>query len=314
MRVVALAGGVGGAKLAQGLAEELPDKRVTIVVNTGDDELFHGLHVSPDLDTVMYTLAGIANSETGWGLEGETFHFLDSIERYGVPTWFKLGDRDLATHVRRTELLSEGYSLSYITEELCRRLGISADVVPMSDDSVRTVIQSVEGDLPFQEYFVRRRCEPALVDVSFVGAESATMAPKFSAALISADALIFCPSNPIVSIGPILAIPGVEEAIRAFRGPKIAVSPIIDSQAIKGPAAKMMGELGLDVSSVGIARHYSGLSDVMVIDELDKGKATEISQLGMSVEIRNTIMDSSESKRVFAKEIIKMAKDYGNRD
>ena len=304
--ILALAGGVGGAKLALGLARVLPPEALTIVVNTGDDETFHGLHVCPDLDTVMYTLAGLANTETGWGVSGETFHALEALERYGAPAWFRLGDSDLATHIRRTDLLRQGWSLSEITQELCGRLGVPrhVGVVPMSDDSVRTVALTDEGELAFQEYFVHRGCEPRITGVRFNGASTAGMAPGFVQALASAGAIVFCPSNPLVSIGPILAVPGVREAIASFKGRRIAVSPIVGGQALRGPAAKMMAELGEEVSCVGVARRYLGLCDVMVIDEVDRKHAPAIEALGMQAAVANTIMQTDDDKAALAREVL----------
>ena len=302
--ILALAGGVGGAKLVLGLSRLLPPESLTAVVNTGDDETFHGLHVSPDMDTVMYTLAGLANPDTGWGLAGETFRTLEALERYAVPTWFRLGDADLATHIRRTDLLRRGWSLSDVAGELCARLGIRHPVVPMSDDPVRTTVLTDEGDLPFQEYFVRRRCEPRMTGVRFEGAEGARIAPAFAAALARAKGIVFCPSNPLVSIGPILAIPGVREAIASFRGPRIAVSPIVGGQAVKGPAAKMMAEMGEEVSCVGTAWRYRGLCDVMVIDEVDREQSSAIEALGMRVLVANTVMHADEEKVALAREVV----------
>ncbi len=311
--ILALAGGVGGAKLALGLSRVLPPEALTVVVNTGDDETFHGLHVCPDLDTVMYTLAGLANPETGWGLRGETFRALETLERYGAPAWFRLGDADLATHIRRTDLLRQGWSLSEVTQALCGRLGIQQTVAPMSDDPVRTVALTEEGDLAFQEYFVHRQCEPRITGVRFDGAATAKVASGFAAALASDGAIVFCPSNPLVSIGPILAMPGVRERVAAFKGPRIAVSPIVSGQALRGPAAKMMAELGEEVSCVGIARRYQGLCDVLVIDEEDRTHASAIEALGMHAAITNTIMQTDDAKIALAREVLTLSKVKGSR-
>ena len=306
--ILALAGGVGGAKLALGLSRVLAPEDLTIVVNTGDDETFHGLHVSPDLDTVMYTLAGLANPETGWGLAGETFRTLEALERLGAPAWFRLGDADLATHIRRTDLLCQGWTLSEVTTELCSRLGVPRHigVVPMTDDPVRTVALTDEGELPFQEYFVKRGCEPRISGVRFDGAESARMAPAFLQALAEAQAIVVCPSNPLVSIGPILAVPGVREAIARFRGLRVAVSPIVGGHALRGPAAKMMAEMDEEVSCVGVARRYQGLCDVMVIDEVDREHAPAIEALGMRVAVANTVMQSDDDKAGLAQEVLRL--------
>jgi LPPG:FO 2-phospho-L-lactate transferase len=309
--ILALAGGVGGAKLALGLALVLPPGALTVVVNTGDDDAFHGMHVSPDLDTVMYTLAGMANRETGWGLSGETFRTLEAMEQYGAPTWFRLGDADLATHIRRTDLLRQGWSLSRVTHELCARLGVVPSVVPMSDDPVRTIVLTDEGELAFQEYFVHRRCEPRITGTRFEGADSARIAPAFARAMASTEALLFCPSNPLMSMGPILAVPGVREAIASFSGPRIAVSPIVGGQALRGPAAKMMAELGEQVSCVGVARRYQGLCDIMVIDDVDRMQAPAIEALGMAVHVTNTIMESEEDKKALALEVLAIVEGSG---
>ncbi|MFQ5860343.1 MAG: 2-phospho-L-lactate transferase [Dehalococcoidia bacterium] len=304
--VLALAGGVGGAKLALGLARVLPPEQLVIVVNTGDDEEFHGLHVSPDLDTVMYTLAGLANPETGWGIAGDTFYTLELLERLGAPTWFRLGDRDFATHIRRTELLRRGWTLSEVTGELCRRLGVEHTVAPMSDDPVRTAVLTNEGELPFQEYFVRRRCEPRLRGLRFQGVEQARPSPGFDAALQEAGALVICPSNPIVSIDPILALQGVRERIAALACPRVAVSPIVGGEAVRGPAAKMLRELGEGSSSLSIARRYLGLCDALIIDQSDRHLAGEIEALGMAVEVTPTLMTSDEDKVALARKVCEL--------
>ena len=305
--VLALAGGVGGAKLALGLSRVLPRESLTVVVNTGDDETFHGLHVSPDLDTVMYTLAGLSNPEMGWGLAGESFRTLEALGRYGAPIWFGLGDVDLATHIRRTELLAQGWTLSRVTQELCTRLGVLHAVVPMSDDPVRTRAVTVEGELAFQEYFVHRLCEPVISAVRFQSAESAAISPGFQRALESADCIVFCPSNPLVSIGPILAVPGVRDAIASFSGPRIAVSPIVGGAALRGPAAKMMSELGEDVSCVGVARRLQGLCDTLVIDKVDEPLVPAIEAMGMAAAVTGTVMETDDDKTRLAREVLAMA-------
>ena len=305
--VLALSGGVGGAKLALGLSQVLAPERLTIVVNTGDDEEFHGLHVAPDLDTVMYTLAGVVNSETGWGLAGESFHALDMLKRYGAPTWFQLGDRDLATHIVRRQRLDEGRTLSEVTEELCHRLGIRHRVYPMSDQPVRSVVETDEGDLAFQNYFVERKCEPVVKSLRFEGARDATPAPEFARALREASTLVFCPSNPWLSVDPILSVPGVRQAVQSFRGRRLAVSPIIGGKALKGPAAKVMSELGYEVSSVGIASYYRDLVDTLVIDEADEAHASSIQRLGLSTHTTGTVMQALDDKIKLAREICRIA-------
>ncbi len=305
--VLALTGGVGGAKLALGLTHALPPERLTIVVNTGDDQEFHGLTVSPDLDTVMYTLAGVVNSETGWGLADESFESLAMLERYGEATWFRLGDRDLATHIVRHKLLQSGKTLTEVTAELASRLNVRHAIVPMSDSAVRTLVFTKDGQLPFQDYFVRLRCRPVVEKLEFEGHESAKPSPSFSSALSHSKALIFCPSNPWLSIDPILAIPGVREAIRSFRGPRIAVSPIVGGRAVKGPAAKIMAELGLEVSVVGIARYYHGLCDALVIDREDEALKESVEREDMRVVVTQTMMKAMADKKRLARECLEVA-------
>ncbi len=298
--VVALAGGVGGAKLALGLAKTLPSERLTIVVNTGDDEVFHGLHVSPDLDTVMYALAGLTNPQTGWGIADDSFAALSMLERYGAPTWFNLGDMDLATHVRRTELLKLDWTLSQVAQELCQSLGVRHPVVPMTDAKVSTIVETDEGDLSFQVYFVERQCQPVVRGIRFENAETAGMADGFLTALDCATGICFCPSNPFLSIAPILAVSGARERIASFSGTRVVVSPIVGGKALRGPAAKLLGELGHEVSCVGVARYYQGLCDVFVIDEMDRGYADTIRDLGMTVSVTSTVMDTDEDKATLA--------------
>jgi LPPG:FO 2-phospho-L-lactate transferase len=288
--IVALAGGVGGAKMAFGLSRVLPPEQLTIIVNTADDFEHLGLHVAPDLDTVMYTLAGLANPETGWGLAGETWGFMSAIERLGGPSWFRLGDHDIATHVLRSERLRAGERLTEVTAELCAALGIRCAVLPMSDDPVRTMVETPTGILPFQEYFVHLKCEPAVRGFSFAGAATAKPSERALAALAQAEAIVFCPSNPFVSVAPILAVAGLDKAIRTAKAPIVAVSPIIGGAAVKGPAAKMMLELGLDVSVVGIASHYRKLVDGLVLDEADAVLAPAVEATGLRASVMPTLM------------------------
>ncbi len=293
---LALAGGVGGAKLALGLSKTLPPHRLVMIVNTGDDEEFHGLNVSPDLDTVMYTLSELANPDTGWGLAGETFESLKMLSNYGAPTWFNLGDKDLATHLRRTQLLRQGWSLSQVTQHLCRRLGIQHTIAPMTDDTVRTMVDTTEGLLAFQEYFVHRRCQPETKAVQFRGAGAAKPSPTLDAALASASSLVFCPSNPFLSIDPILAVGNVRQRVRSFKGPRVVVSPIVGGAAIRGPAAKMMREMGHPVSSAGVAQRYQGLCDLFILDRADAHEAEAIRSLGMEPHVTNTVMNTTQDK------------------
>lgn len=288
---LALAGGVGGAKLAAGL-DRLLGEALTVVVNTGDDFEHLGLQVSPDLDTVMYTVAGLNNTATGWGLAGETWSFMAMLERLGGETWFRLGDQDLAIHVERTRRLAAGVSLSDITALLCRRLGVRCRVAPMSDEPVRTVVLTDQGELAFQHYFVRLHCEPRVRSLRFEGAATAPMSATFSEAFADAslEGIVVCPSNPYLSIQPILEVSGVLEALRHRRVPAVAVSPIIGGQALKGPAAKIMRELGYVPSAVEVAKHYQGLIDGFVIDHADAALSKDIESLGVRACITDTIM------------------------
>ena len=299
--VLALAGGVGGAKLVLGLSKALPADQLTIVVNTGDDTIFHGLHVSPDLDTVMYALAGLTNTETGWGVAGDTFNSLGQLKRFGSPVWFNLGDKDLATHIRRTELLRNGSTLSEATTHLCASLDIGNRVVPMTDDPVHTLVETADGVLPFQTYFVREQCQPVTLAIRYEGAEDARPSPGFLEAMETASHLIICPSNPFLSVDPILALPGVRQRLERFAGKRLAVSPIVGGEAVRGPAGKLMGELGHDVSCVGVARYYQGLCDIFIIDEVDEGCSREIEALGMKVHSAPTIMNNDEDKERLAR-------------
>jgi LPPG:FO 2-phospho-L-lactate transferase len=312
--IVALAGGVGGAKLADGLAAVIGND-LAVVVNTGDDFEHFGLTVSPDLDTVMYTLAGIANPETGWGISGESWNFLDQATRLGAPAWFRIGDRDLATHVLRSARLRRGERLTSITADLCRRLGIKAQILPMSDEPVRTIVQTPEGPLAFQEYFVARRCEVAVTGFAFEGVERARLSKEIQATLQHAAlaAIVICPSNPFVSIDPILAVPGLRDLLRARKVPMVAVSPIIGSAAVKGPAAKMMQELGRTVSAATVAAHYRDLADGIVIDAADGGLAAQIKAGGMAVRVAPTLMRSPADRRDLALACLDFARDIASR-
>jgi LPPG:FO 2-phospho-L-lactate transferase len=301
--ILALAGGVGGAKLAAGLQEVLGGE-LTVAVNTGDDFEHLGFHISPDLDTVMYTLAGISNTATGWGLAGETWAFMEMLEKLAGETWFQLGDKDLAVHAERTRRLAAGESLSSITAALCARLGVTARVVPMSDDPVRTVVLTDGGELAFQDYFVRLKCEPALKGLRFDGASAARMSQGFAAALDAAEAIVICPSNPWLSVKPVLEVPGVEKKLRSHRVPVAAVSPIVGGRAIKGPAAKIMRELGHEASALEVARHYRGLADVFVLDNADAALADEVRALGMKPLVTDTVMRDTEISAALARRVL----------
>lgn len=286
---IALCGGIGGAKLALGLSKVLPADRLTIVVNTGDDFAHLGLHISPDIDTVLYTLAGLANQKLGWGLEGETWAHMSALERLGGPTWFQLGDQDLATHVLRTHMLKDRLKLSEVTRQIAARLGVGPAVVPMSDSPVATVVETHEGALGFQVYFVQRRCEPRVTGIRFVGAETAVPAPAVRRAFAAPDlaGIIICPSNPWLSIAPMLAMPGLRQALAERRVPAIAVSPLVGGAAIKGPTAKIMSELGIPLTQASIVAHYQGLIDGLMLDRADAGEAPG---LGVATDVTGTVM------------------------
>lgn len=306
--IVALAGGVGGAKLADELAALL-GSALTVIVNTADDFEHLGLPISPDLDTVMYTLAGTANAETGWGVAGETWSFLDQVVRMGAPSWFRLGDRDLATHVLRAAALRSGRTLTEVTAELCRHLGIAARVLPMSDDTVRTIVHSAEGDLPFQEYFVARKCEVPVTGFAFAGIERARPTDAVREALQAKEleAILVCPSNPFVSVDPILSLPGFRSLVAGAGVPVIAVSPIIAGAAVKGPAAKMMRELGLAVSPLTVASHYRGLVTDFVMDTADAALASAVAALGMAVHLTDILMRDPADRRRLAEQCLAFA-------
>ena len=304
--VLALSGGIGGAKLALGLYRILPPGALMVAANTGDDFEHLGLAISPDIDTLLYTLAGLDNPELGWGRRDETWTFIKALDSLGGETWFNLGDGDLATHVERTRRLAAGESLSQIADDFRRRLGISARLLPMSDDRVRTRLRTAEGWLDFQDYFVRQRCRPVVREIAFAGADQARPQPNFLAALADKNlrAVVICPSNPFISIDPILSLPGIREALRACQAPVVAVSPIIGGKAVKGPTAKMMAELGLPVNAAAVARHYGELLDHYVADETD---ANEIGDLGLPVTVTRTFMLSLEDREALARVVLEAA-------
>jgi len=308
--ILALAGGVGGAKLARGLANVLAPDELMVVVNTGDDFEHLGMHISPEVDTVVYTVAGINDPIQGWGVAGETWGFMRALETLGGETWFRLGDRDLAVHVERTRRLRKGETLSSITSDFCERLGIRHRIVPMSDDPVPTIVHTNEGPLSFQDYFVRRRSEPVVTGLEFSGVEQARMAEAISSAASSESlaAVVICPSNPYLSISPILAVPGVRSILEHRRVPAIAVSPLVGGRALKGPAAKIMQELGKEPSSLEIARFYRGLIDVLVLDHTDVVLAESIRSLGITPVITNTIMREDEDRSDLASRVIGLAR------
>mgnify|MGYP000349374502 FL=1 len=306
--IVALAGGVGGSKLVEGLARVVsPPEDLAVIVNTADDQEFYGLHVSPDLDTVMYTLAGIVNKETGWGIENDTFDALSMLGRYGEETWFCLGDRDLATHILRTRELRKGRSLTEVTADLAERLGVRPRILPMCDDPVRTIVLTPEGELQFQEYFVKRRASDPVVGVRFEGIDRARPTPPVLSALREAEAIIICPSNPIVSVGPILSLPGFREALQETQAVKIAVSPLAAGRAFKGPTVEMMRGLGYEASAFGVASLYRDFLHVVIIDERDAELVPRIEELGIRAVIRPVAMYTLEEKVALAKAVLEVA-------
>lgn len=298
LKIVALAGGVGGAKLAHGLAQILPPEDLTVIVNTGDDFEHFGLYICPDLDTVCYTLAGLANPETGWGRVNESWNAIQNAKLLGGPGWFNLGDQDLGTHLERTRRMREGQCLSDITRDFCKAWGIQPTVLPMSDSPVRTVVETEEGELAFQEYFVHRRCEPRVKSFRFEGADRAEPAMGTREAVQSADAVVICPSNPWVSIDPILRL------LPTMEKPVVAVSPIIGGETVKGPAAKMYRELGIEPSAAAVARHYRERLTGFVLDEVDKQLEGEIMRLGIKTAVTKTLMKSHDERSQLAQTVI----------
>jgi len=299
--IVALAGGVGAARFLDGLVRVIDPARLWIVGNTADDTEMHGLHISPDLDTVAYTLAGLANPQHGWGLADDTFHCLEALRKLGADAWFQLGDRDFATHLYRTERLREGATLTQVTAELIAAWGLPCKLVPMTDQRVRTLVKTRGGVLDFQTYFVRRRAHDTVLGVTFDGARRARPAHGLLQAIRQAAGIIICPSNPIISIGPILAVPGIREALRKSAAPVAAISPIVGGRALKGPAARMMKSLGMHVSALGVAELYRDFVDVFILDQVDAGQAAKVKALGMRVVVTDTIMTSMAKKKALAR-------------
>lgn len=310
IKVVAVSGGIGGAKLALGLYRVLPADSLMVACNTGDDFEHLGLSISPDLDTVLYTLAGVANPETGWGRTDETWTFMQALESLGGETWFRLGDADLAIHVERTRRLVAGESLSDVSDDLRTRLGVRARVVPMSDQPVRTMVHTDDGILAFQRYFVQNRCEPKVTGFTFHGAGDAHPSLPLWEALIGEEleAVVICPSNPFISIDPILAVPGLRGAIADCGAPVVAVSPIIGGSAVKGPAAKMMSELGIPPSARAVAEHYDGLLTGFVLDDADKGTLTDLPCMHTRI-----LMESEEDKTALANQVLEFAREIADK-
>ncbi len=303
--IAALAGGVGAARLLRGMVEEIPARDITAIVNTGDDTVLHGLHIAPDLDTVMYTLADAINPETGWGLAGETWRVMESLGRLGGITWFNLGDQDLATHCYRTQRLSEGATLGQVTTELCQSFGLDIRLVPVTDDPVRTRLQLVDGpEVGFQEYFVRLRHEVAVSAVRFEGAERARPGPGVVEALDHADVIVVCPSNPVVSIGPILAVPGIVECLADRRDRIVGVSPIIAGAALKGPADRLLHEMGFESSVAGVARWYAPWVGTLVIDEADADLAGAVEAEGVRCVVAPTVMSTPQRAAMLSRTVL----------
>jgi len=303
-KVVALVGGVGAAKLLKGLVKVVPPKNLYIIGNVGDDLELYGLHISPDLDIIMYTLAGVVDETKGWGIAGDTFNCLEMLGRLGFETWFRLGDKDLATHIIRTKMLREGMTLSQATAKLCKMFGVEANLIPMSDDPVRIKIQSGNIFLEFQEYFVKRGTTDTVTSVIFDGAEKAKPAPGIIQAIEEAERIIICPSNPILSIAPILAIKAIKRAMEKSKVPVVGVSPIIGGKALKGPADRVMASMGFEPSAYGVAKFYGNLLKHFVIDEVDKEQKGRIEKLGTKVTVANTIMKSLEDSVRLAKVVM----------
>ena len=306
LKVTALAGGVGASKLLLGLYEVMDPRDLTIIVNTGDDIVLHGLKISPDLDIVTYTLAGIVDPAKGWGYRGETFNALKRLAHFGRANWFNLGDRDLATHIHRTAMLAEGKSLSQAAESIRSALGVKSRILPMSDDPVPTIIDSNEGPLHFQEYLVKRRAEPVVNGIRFVGIESARPSPGVLEAIAAADRIIICPSNPLISIGPIVAVPQIREHLRRYKEKVFAVCPIVGGKSLKGPSDKMLAQLGHDSTALGVAKLYADFTGTFIIDPADKSQSGAISALGLKVAILPTVMKTRAQKRKLARALLNL--------
>jgi len=304
MRLTAIAGGTGAAKLLRGLAAARPRDTLTVIGNTGDDAEIWGLHVSPDLDTVMYALAGRLDTARGWGLTGETFRCLEAMGDLGAQTWFNLGDRDLATHLHRTRALREGLPLSAVTAELCGRLGVAARVLPMSDEPVRTRVRTPDGWLSFQEYFVREKAQVQVLDVEYAGASQARPAPGVLEAICEAEVVVVCPSNPVTSVGPVLAVPGIADALTGARARVVAVSPIVGGAAVSGPAGALMRACGLSVSAVGVAAAYAPWLGTLVIDRSDTGRVVELARLGVEAVLADIVMTDRDREIALARVVL----------
>jgi len=302
--ITALGGGVGAARFLTGLLKIVKEDDVSVIVNTGDDIEMFGLHISPDIDIVAYTLAGIVDEEKGWGIRGDTFQALEMLKKLGLETWFALGDKDFATHIFRTDLIKKGFTLSQATDEICHALGLKVKLLPMTNDKFETRIKIKEESVHFEEYFVKRRSSEEVLGVEFVGAESAKPTPKVIDAILNSDLIIICPSNPIVSIGTILSINGIRDALRKTKAKIVGISPIVAGAPIKGPADKILRGLGFEVSTFGVAKLYSDFLDTFVIDNLDAAEKSRIENFGIRVKMTNTIMKTLEDKVQLAKVVL----------
>jgi LPPG:FO 2-phospho-L-lactate transferase len=311
--IVALAGGVGAAKFLRGLVEVIRPEDLTIISNTGDDLELFGLHISPDIDIVAYTLSGVVDEERGWGIRGDTFHSLAMLRHYGEATWFNLGDRDLATHILRTQRLHAGHSLTDVTTGLCQALGLTVRILPMCDQPVPSMVRTPAGLFHFQEYLVQRGGQEEVLDVIYQGIEHARPSPAVLEAIAHAEAILICPSNPVISIGPILAVPGIRQALRQSSAPVVTVSPIIQGATLKGPADKMLRGLGLEVSAYGVAQYYGELLSALVIDTLDAALQPRLASLGLRVVVTNTIMRTLADKQALARTTLMLSR-ICNRD
>ncbi len=302
--ITALAGGVGAARFLTGLKKLVKEEDLSIIVNTGDDMEMFGLHISPDIDIISYTLAEVVDEGKGWGIKGDTFHCLETLKKMGLDTWFSIGDRDFATHILRTDLLRRGFTLSRATEEISRRLGLKVRIMPMSDDKFETWVRVEEGLIHFEDYFVRRQAEGKVLGVEFVGSEIAKPAPDVVDSILTAEKVVVCPSNPVVSIGSILSVEGIRDALRKTSAEIVGVSPIVDGVPIKGPADKLMSGLGLEVSAFSVANIYRDFLDTFIIDTRDAVEKGRIEQLGMAVEVTDTVMKCLDDKIRLAKTVL----------
>jgi len=302
--ITALAGGVGAARFLTGMLKLVKEQELSVIVNTGDDIDMFGLHISPDVDIVAYTLAGIVDDEKGWGIRGDTFQCLDMLKKFGLETWFALGDRDIATHLFRTELLKKGFTLSQVTDEICRSLGLKVKIMPMTNEKFETRIKVEDKSIHFEEYFVKRAAKDTVLGVEFVGAANAKPSPEVICSIMDSEVVVICPSNPVVSIGTILSVNGIRDALRKTSARVVGVSPIVAGVPIKGPADKLLGGLGFEVSAFSVAKLYSDFLDTFVIDNIDVAEKSRIENLGIRVKITNTIMKSLEDKVGLAKTVL----------